>query len=135
VLLPILMDEYQHQPIGILVRLGVLHDIAIWHPWAHDAEWKQCLRNLNDGEYVRVGKILAPLDFLAKDLVRSALSLTLIKKGTAHPFHFLQATCIPRPNRLDAYLVPMIIFLPNVRESKGIIVQRFITELYVGENA
>jgi len=82
------MDEYQHQPIGVLVPLGVLHDIAIWHPWAHDAEWKQCLRNLDDGEYVWVGKTFAPLDFIAKGLVRDALSLTLIKNGSRVPFSF-----------------------------------------------
>jgi len=95
VLLPILMDEYQHQPIGVLVPLGVLHDIAIWHPWAHDAEWKQCLRNLHDGEYVWVGKILAPLEFIAKGLVRSTLSLTLIKKGSHAPFSFPPSTLYP----------------------------------------
>jgi len=113
------MDEYQHQPIGALVPLDVLHDIAIWHPWAHDAEWKQFLRNLGDGEYVWMGKTLALLGF--KGLVQSALSLTLIKKGATHPFHFLQATCIPHPNHLDAYLVPMIISLPNIHWSEGIV--------------
>ena len=91
------MDEYQHQPIGALVPLGVLHDIAIWHPWAHDAKRKQCLRNLNDGEYVWVGKILAPPDFIAKGLVRSALSLTLINinKGSRAPFSFPPSKLYP----------------------------------------
>ena len=70
-----------------------------------------------------MGKILAPLDFISKDLVRSALSLTLIKKGAAHPSRYPHETSTPYPNCLDTYLVPATISLPNIRESKGIIVQ------------
>jgi len=63
------MDPYQHQPIGILILLRVLHNIPIWHPWAYDGERTQRLRDLNDGEYVRMGKVLGPLDFTAMGLV------------------------------------------------------------------
>jgi len=65
----ILMDAHQHQPIGILILLCVLHNISVWHPWAHDAKRKQCLRDLNDGEYVRMGEVLGPPDFTAVGLV------------------------------------------------------------------
>jgi len=81
-----------------------------------------------------MGKILVSFGFMATDLVRSALSLALIVKGDAYPFNFFQAGCRPHPNCLDGYLIPAIVSLPNIHESKGLIVQRFITELYVGEN-
>ena len=70
-----------------------------------------------------MGKVLAPFDFAAVGLVLCALSLTPIKKGAAHPFDFLRANRTPCPNCLDAYLVPMIIPLPNINESEGFVVR------------
>jgi hypothetical protein len=55
-----LICTYQHQPIYTPVRLGVLRDVSIRHPWTHDAEWKQRLRNVDNGEYVGMGNGLAP---------------------------------------------------------------------------
>lgn len=34
---------YQCQPTGIRVRLGVLGDVPIRHPWTHDAKQRRCL--------------------------------------------------------------------------------------------
>ena len=55
-----LIGTYQHQPIGTRVHLGVLRDVSIRHPWTHDAEREQRLRNVDNGEYVGVGNGLAP---------------------------------------------------------------------------
>jgi len=55
-------------------------------------------------------------------LLRSALSFTLIKKGATHPFDHRQATRIPCPDCLDAYLIPTVIPPPNIREPKGIVI-------------
>jgi len=83
-----------------------------------------------------MGKVLVPFDFMAMDLVRSALSLTLTKKGAADPFHFLQrGSCTPRTNCLDAYLIPVIFSLPNIHESQGLVVQWFVIQFHVGKNA
>ena len=62
------MGTYQHQPVGIRVQLSVLGDVPIWHPWAHYAERKQCLRNINDGEHVRMGNMHVPIDFTVEGL-------------------------------------------------------------------
>jgi len=53
------MGTYKRQAVGIRVHLGVLSNVPVWHPWAHDANWKQRLRNLDDREYVRVRIALA----------------------------------------------------------------------------
>ena len=64
-----LMGTYQHQPIGTRVQLGVLGDVSVWHPRAHDAKRKQCLRCLDDWEHVRMGNVLAPDDLTTKGLI------------------------------------------------------------------
>jgi len=69
-----------------------------------------------------MGKVLAPFDFMTIGLGWSALSLTLIKRGAAYPFDFFQAGRTPCPDYLDAHLVPVVNFLPNIRESKRIVV-------------
>jgi len=45
---------YQDQPIGTRVLLGVLGDVPIRHPRTHDTKGKRSLRNLDDGEHVRM---------------------------------------------------------------------------------
>jgi hypothetical protein len=64
-----LMGTYKCQPIGTWIRLDVLDDVPVWHPRAHDTEWKQCLRNLDDGEYVWVEDGLGPINSTTKGLV------------------------------------------------------------------
>ena len=56
-----LMGAHQHQPIGTRVHLGVLCDVPIWHPRVHGAEREQCLRNADDGEYIRMGNGLVQM--------------------------------------------------------------------------
>ena len=46
----------------------MLHDIPSWHPRTNDTKGEQRLRNLNDGQYIWMGKVLAPLNFVVKDL-------------------------------------------------------------------
>ena len=48
------MGTHQHQAIGARVRLSVLGYVPVWHPRSHDIKQRLRLRNLNDGEYVRV---------------------------------------------------------------------------------
>jgi len=60
-MISMMMGTYQHQPIGIWVCLGILGDVPIWHPWIHDAKRKECFRNLDDGEHIRMMFYLAPL--------------------------------------------------------------------------
>lgn len=62
------MNAYQHQSIGTLILPRVLHNVPTWHPWTHDAKWKFRLRNLDNGEQISMGKILAPFDITAVDL-------------------------------------------------------------------
>jgi len=81
-----------------------------------------------------MGKILGPLDFTAIDLVWGALSLTLVEKGATYPFDSLQSGRLPCPNHLDTYLVPVMISLPNIHQSKGFEARRFIAQLYIGKN-
>ena len=75
-----LMSTYQHQPVGTRVRPGVLDDISIGHPRAHCAEWKQYLRNLDDGEHVRMGTEISPLAQTTVYLAWGVLSTSLIKQ-------------------------------------------------------
>jgi hypothetical protein len=60
---------YQCQPIDIQVPLGVLDDVPVWHPRTYDTKWEQCLRNLNNGEYVRMGSGPALVDFMKEGLM------------------------------------------------------------------
>jgi len=53
---------YEHQTIGARVCFGVLSDVPVWHPWTHDANRKQFLRNLNDREHIRMKIEPAPFD-------------------------------------------------------------------------
>ena len=46
------ISTYKHQTIGTRVCFGVLSDVPIWHPRAHDANRKQSLRNPNDREHI-----------------------------------------------------------------------------------
>ena len=55
-----LMGTYQHQSIGTRVHLCVLCDVPIRHPRTHDAERKQCLRNVDDREHVGMRNGLVP---------------------------------------------------------------------------
>jgi hypothetical protein len=71
-----LMGTHQHQPIGTRVQLGVLRDVPIWHPRAHNAERKQCLRNGDDGEYIGMGNGFV---LRTDNLVWSASSTPLVK--------------------------------------------------------
>jgi len=73
------MDTHQLQPIGSWVRLDILGDITIWHPWSHDAKREQCLRNINDGQHVRMRVGFSLFDHKTIYLVQSALSTSLIK--------------------------------------------------------
>jgi len=81
-----------------------------------------------------MGEVPAPLDFAAIDLVWSALSLTLIKKGATYIFYFPQHVRSPCPNYLDRYLVPPMISLPNFYQSKGLEARRLITQFYIGKD-
>jgi hypothetical protein len=62
------MDTYQCQPIGIRVPLDMLGNVPTWHPRTHDVKRKRRLRNIDDGEYVRMGKILALVDITTEGL-------------------------------------------------------------------
>jgi hypothetical protein len=55
--------------IGIRVLLGVLGDVPVRHPQAHDAKRHQCPRNSDSGEYVLMGSGPAPIDFTTEDLL------------------------------------------------------------------
>ena len=48
------MGTYERQTIDTRVRLGVLGNVPIWHPRAHDANWKPRLRNPDDRENIRM---------------------------------------------------------------------------------
>lgn len=67
---------YQHQPVGILVCPGVLGDVPTWHPRAHDAKRKHALRNLDDGEHIRMRIELALFAYTTVYLRRSLLSVS-----------------------------------------------------------
>ena len=104
-----LMGAYQHQPISVGVHLGVLDDVPIWHPRTHDTKRKQCLRNLNDREYVRMGDLLVPTNSRTKDLVRSTLNThPKKKKKLVYLFNFSEADRVLCSNCFDAYRLPMI---------------------------
>ena len=59
------MGAYQHQPVDIRVHLGVLNDVPVWHPRAHDAKQRQSHRNLDEWEQIRVRIELAPFAYMA----------------------------------------------------------------------
>ena len=63
------MGTYKDQAIGTRVRLGILNNIPIWHPRAHDANRKLRLRNPDDMEYVRMRIELALFDHTTVYLV------------------------------------------------------------------
>ena len=48
------MGTYKHQTVSTKIHLGILSNVPIWHPRTHDTEWKQRLRNPDNGEYVRM---------------------------------------------------------------------------------
>jgi hypothetical protein len=73
-----LTNTHQHWPIGTWVHLGVLHDVPVWHPWTYNTKRKQCLRSLNNGEYVWMGNRHAPVVVTTEGLVRNTLSAPLI---------------------------------------------------------
>jgi hypothetical protein len=54
---------------------------------------------------------------------------------TAHSFDIPQGDLFRFPNYLEAYRLAMIIPLPDIRESKGCVAQKFITQFYAGEDA
>ena len=64
-----LVSTYQHQPIGVRVRLGVLGDIPTWHPRSHYAKRMQRLRDLDDGKHMRVRIALNPFRYTKEHLV------------------------------------------------------------------
>jgi len=68
------MGTYKHETISTRVHLGVLSNVPIGHPWAHDAKRKRLLRNPDDGEHVRMRIELALFDHAAVDLVLIELS-------------------------------------------------------------
>jgi hypothetical protein len=58
-----------------------------------------------------------------------------MEQKVAYAFDFPQGDQIPSPNCLDAYQLAMVISFPDIRESKGCVVQGFITQFHVGEDA
>jgi len=130
-----LTGAYKHQPIDVWVYLGVLDDIPIWHPRSHDANRKQYLRlrNVKYGEHVRMGVTFTLLNH-TKEPLGWVTSICLgwdIK--AAYSFHFLQAGRFLSPDCLNAYRLPTIIPLPNVREPGGRVFKGFVAQFYDGE--
>jgi len=68
------MGTYKCQTISTGVHLGVLGNVPIWHPRAHDANRKQHLRNLDDWKHVQMKIELALFNYTAVYLVSNALS-------------------------------------------------------------
>ena len=68
--------------VDIWVHLGVLDDVSIRHPWAHDAKWNQCLGNLNNREYM--GNGLAPNHNTTEGLVEKHTKYTFDKIKESH---------------------------------------------------
>jgi len=68
------MGTYERQTIRTRVHLGVLGNVPVWHPWAHDAKRKQLLRNPDDREQVRMRIELALFNHPMVYLVLSELS-------------------------------------------------------------
>jgi hypothetical protein len=62
------MDTYQCQPIGIRVPLDMLGNVPVRHPRTHDVKRKLRPRNIDDGEYVRMGKMPAFVDITREAL-------------------------------------------------------------------
>ena len=62
------MSTHECQPVRTGIHLGVLDDVPIWHPRSHYAKRKKTLRNLNDGEHVRVRFAFAPFDYTTEFL-------------------------------------------------------------------
>ena len=56
------IETYKRQTVSGRIQLDILNDVPIWHPRTHDTEWKQCLRNPDGGEDVRMSIELALLD-------------------------------------------------------------------------
>jgi hypothetical protein len=124
-----LMGTHQHHRVGMLVN------IPIWHSWTHDVKWKRRLGCLNNGERGWIGNVRVPVDIMIEGL-GCALSTPLRDiQRAADLFDFPQEECIPRPNCLDAHWFPVVISLPDIRESKEHVVWEFITQLYVGEDS
>jgi hypothetical protein len=63
------MGTHQHQPVGIRVHFRVLDDVPARHPRAHDAKRKRRLRNLDDGEHVRMRNVHVPAGITMERLV------------------------------------------------------------------
>jgi len=63
------MGPYKYQTVGIRVRFGIVSNVPIWRPRAHDANWKRSLRNLDDTEHIRMRIELALFDHTAVQLV------------------------------------------------------------------
>ena len=59
------MGAYQHQPVDIRVHLGVLGDVPVWHPRAHDAKQRQSHRNFDEGKQIRMRIELASFAYMA----------------------------------------------------------------------
>jgi hypothetical protein len=73
-----------------------------------------------------MANVLAPVDFTIKGLPRNTLSTTPIKEKSPYTFGFSQRDRILCSKRLDAYCLPMVISLPNVREPGENVVRGFI---------
>jgi len=58
------MATYKRQTVGTRICLGVLSDVPIRHPRTHDANRKQFLRNLDDGEHIRMKFDLALSNYM-----------------------------------------------------------------------
>jgi len=63
------MGAYKRQTVDIRVHSSVLSDVPIGHPRTHDAKRKQLVRNLDDGEHVRMRIGLALFDHATVYLV------------------------------------------------------------------
>lgn len=122
------MGTDQHQTIGSWVRPDVLCDISVRHPRTHDTIRKRCLRNLDNGEHVRMRIGLDLFDCATESLVRDVLSTPLGKRGIPYKSVRPCFGLVPYPKHLDAYLLPTIISLPDIRESSARVAQGFITQ-------
>jgi len=63
------MGTYKRQMIDTRVHLGILSNVSIRHPRAHNAKRKQLFRNPDDGEHVRMRIELALFDHTTVYLV------------------------------------------------------------------
>ena len=126
---------YQHQPIGTWVHLGVLGDVPVGHPRSHHAQWKQCSRNLDDWEQVRMRVDLAFFSYTAIDLVWRVLSTSEKDRRVTHLFDFHQGSSVMCPNHLNTHRLPTIISLPDISEPTTKAAWGFVVQFYTGEGS